>query len=317
MESIIDILSQGRDREAQASKIYGVVIGVVTNNSDPDSLGRVKVMFPWLSDDVESWWARVAKPSAGTMIIPNIEDEVLLAFEHGDVRFPYILGVLDNGVDIPPTANDVTSTFEGKGYDYGSMDVSDTNDDGENNIIMFRTPRAGSKKTPKGSLVLFDDTKDKEKIVVASADGKQRVEIFSHDVGPDSRPAIVITNSYGDIKVVACRKPNEGGDITFVCDNFTVEARNDITMTAENEINVESTADTSFKSGANYNLEAMSNIDEKATGNVSIESTGTTTIKATGPMTVESVATLDCKSPSTTVNGDIMLTLKGGVVMIN
>ena len=117
MESIIDILSQGRDREAQASKIYGFVIGIVTNNQDPDGLCRVKVKFPWLSDEVESWWARCAQPMAGadrgTMLIPEIDDEVLIGFEHGDVRFPYVVGALHNGVDKPPKANDITSAFGG------------------------------------------------------------------------------------------------------------------------------------------------------------------------------------------------------------
>ena len=46
-ESIVDILSQGKDHAAQASKIYGLVMGIVTNNKDPDKLGRIKVKFPW------------------------------------------------------------------------------------------------------------------------------------------------------------------------------------------------------------------------------------------------------------------------------
>ena len=56
----------------------------------PTSIGRVKVKFPWLGDDVESWWARIAAPGAGPdygiVWVPQVNDEVLVGFEHGDVR---------------------------------------------------------------------------------------------------------------------------------------------------------------------------------------------------------------------------------------
>jgi uncharacterized protein involved in type VI secretion and phage assembly len=91
-------------------RFYGVVVGVVTNNQDPDGLGRVKVRFPWLSDEDESHWARVATPMAGNQrglyFLPEVDDEVLVAFQHGDIRFPYILGALWNGQDKPPESND-------------------------------------------------------------------------------------------------------------------------------------------------------------------------------------------------------------------
>jgi uncharacterized protein involved in type VI secretion and phage assembly len=96
--------------EERATRIEGVVVGLVTNNQDPDGQGRVKVKFPWLSDQDESHWARLAAPMAGqdrgAYFLPEVDDEVLLAFEHGDARFPYILGALWNGKDAPPARND-------------------------------------------------------------------------------------------------------------------------------------------------------------------------------------------------------------------
>ena len=96
--------------EERATRIDGVVVGLVTNNQDPDGQGRVKVKFPWLSDQDESHWARLAAPMAGqdrgAYFLPEVDDEVLLAFEHGDARFPYILGALWNGKDAPPARND-------------------------------------------------------------------------------------------------------------------------------------------------------------------------------------------------------------------
>jgi phage protein D/phage baseplate assembly protein gpV len=86
----------------------GVVTAVVTNTDDPNNWGRVKVKFPWMSEDAESDWARLAGPGggpeAGFYAVPEVGDEVLVAFEHGDFSRPYILGGLWNGQhDIPPT----------------------------------------------------------------------------------------------------------------------------------------------------------------------------------------------------------------------
>ena len=92
---------------------YGVVIGLVTNIQDPDAKGKVKVKFPWLSDTIESEWARLASPMAGAsrgfMFLPEVNDEVLVAFEQGDLTRPYILGALWNGKDAPPLGSEVQS----------------------------------------------------------------------------------------------------------------------------------------------------------------------------------------------------------------
>lgn len=84
----------------------GVVVAVVTNNKDPDERGRVKVKFPWLSDSDESAWARFASPMTGGgrgfFFLPEVNDEVLVAFEHGDINRPYVVGSLWNGSDKSP-----------------------------------------------------------------------------------------------------------------------------------------------------------------------------------------------------------------------
>lgn len=86
--------------------LKGVAIAVVTQNRDPDGLGRVKLKFSWESEPRESDWARCAVPMAGkdrgTYFLPEVGDEVLVAFEREDMRFPYVLGALWNGQDAPP-----------------------------------------------------------------------------------------------------------------------------------------------------------------------------------------------------------------------
>ncbi len=88
----------------------GPVVGLVTNNKDPEGWGRVKVKFPWLSDDVESDWARVvsigAGPERGVFWLPEVNDEVMVAFEQGSASRPYVIGGLWNGQDKPPVPVD-------------------------------------------------------------------------------------------------------------------------------------------------------------------------------------------------------------------
>lgn len=90
----------------KAKKQDGFVIGIVTNNDDPKGQGRVKVKFPWLSEKDESDWARVASVGGGKKRgiewIPEVDDEVLIGFEMGDMHHPYVIGGLWNGKDDPP-----------------------------------------------------------------------------------------------------------------------------------------------------------------------------------------------------------------------
>jgi uncharacterized protein involved in type VI secretion and phage assembly len=91
------------------SQINGVVIGLVTNVNDPEKRGRIKVRFPWLADDHETDWIRIATMMGGngrgSFFMPEVNDEVLVAFEHGDARFPYVVGFMWNGQDDPPVSD--------------------------------------------------------------------------------------------------------------------------------------------------------------------------------------------------------------------
>jgi len=95
--------------DGQEAGELGAVVGIVTNNDDPEGMGRVKVRYPWLAEDEESAWARVVSFMAGrdrgALFLPEVNDEVLLAFDHGNVHCPYVLGALWNGEDKPPESN--------------------------------------------------------------------------------------------------------------------------------------------------------------------------------------------------------------------
>ncbi len=82
------------------------LVGIVTDNKDPKGWGRVKVKFPTLTEEHSSHWARVVALGAangrGFDCLPEINDEVLVGFEHGDIHRPYIIGGVWNGKDAPP-----------------------------------------------------------------------------------------------------------------------------------------------------------------------------------------------------------------------
>jgi len=102
--SLLGLMVNGT-HAASTGPIAGVVVAQVTNNDDPDKLGRVKLKFPWLSDTYESDWTRMtqfgAGPDSGAVFMPEVNDEVLVAFEFGDVRRPVVVGALYNGKDKP------------------------------------------------------------------------------------------------------------------------------------------------------------------------------------------------------------------------
>ncbi len=93
-------------QEEREQRVYGVVVGEVINNVDLMTLGRVQVRLPFLGG-IEPW-ARVAVlnsgSSCGTYFMPQIGDEVLIAFHHGDIREAYVIGSLWNSQDSPPAS---------------------------------------------------------------------------------------------------------------------------------------------------------------------------------------------------------------------
>ena len=123
---------------AARTSIPGIVIGIVTDNDDPEKLGRVRVQYPWLGDEAESYWARLARPAAGKdhgfLWVPQSGDEVAVAFEHGDVAHPIVIGSLWNGVDKPPA-----QMMDGL-FDDGKVKRTATVSPGGHKIITYEDP---------------------------------------------------------------------------------------------------------------------------------------------------------------------------------
>jgi phage baseplate assembly protein gpV len=187
---------------AGASPVYGVVVGLVTNAKDPDALGRVKLKFPWLSDTFESNWARVCFPGAGAergfFVVPEVDDEVLVVFEHGDVRMPYVLGGLYNGVDKPPSVDYV--------------------DDSDGKVKIRRWTSA------KGHQITISDYDDEDHIIIKTKDNEYGIAISKADdqIYVKSKGKIVLEGP-GGIEI-------KGGDVTVSGGKIKLDASGALEM---------------------------------------------------------------------------------------
>ena len=91
-----------------AHRHFGVYPAVVRSILDPERLGRVEVSFPWLGDDGDQVraWATLCSPYAdddqGLQVMPEVESQVVVAFEAGQLQRPYVIGACWNGVAAPP-----------------------------------------------------------------------------------------------------------------------------------------------------------------------------------------------------------------------
>src|SRR6185436_11691504 len=105
--SLLDVVQDEEKKEDRT--MQGVALAEVTNNQDPNQWGRVKVKYRWRENSPESDWARIAALAGGkdrgTLWLPEVGDEVLVAFDKGDIDHPFVLGGLWNGVDVPPEKN--------------------------------------------------------------------------------------------------------------------------------------------------------------------------------------------------------------------
>ncbi len=123
------------------SHFKGVLPGIVKSLKDPDGLGRIQIHFPTQGGENRSFWAAVTAPMAGPkrgfFFQPEIEDEVLVAFQDGDAQHPYILGFLWNGQDLPPESKP------------------------DNRVIV----------TPGGHTIRFEDAPGSRKIIIRSSGG--------------------------------------------------------------------------------------------------------------------------------------------------
>lgn len=192
------------------ARVDGVVAGVVTDIEDPEALARVRVGLPWLADGYVSDWVRVAQPGAGpdsgALLLPEVEDEVLLTFERGDVRRPYVLGGLWNALDRPPLDAGAVDGTSGESWQRGLVSRS-------------------------GHRVVLEDGTASPGILVATGDGsvEARLDDATGDVEVRARGTVSVTA--GTVEVSARSITLTGdADVSVSATNVTVAADGTLTL---------------------------------------------------------------------------------------
>jgi uncharacterized protein involved in type VI secretion and phage assembly len=250
--SLLGLASLGAASSAR-KPVYGLVVGVVTNVKDPETLGRVKLKFPWLADDYESDWARVAAAGAGQgrgwVSLPEVDDEVLVAFEHGDVRRPYVIGGLYNAVDKPKDGGKLVHSGQGK------IDVRK---------FVSRL----------GHMLRFSDEQSGGGILIQTKDAKQELEL-------DAAGAKIRVKSSGEIVIEA------DGKITVAASSdLALESRTSLSLKApqvslsgDSKVEVKAGGQLDLKSNGQTSLEGTAT---KVKGSATADLEGGAAVKVQG-----------------------------------
>jgi phage protein D len=230
---------------------YGVVVGIVTNVKDPDNLARVKVKYPSITESLESHWARLVTPMAGSgrgiEFIPEVNDEVLVAFEYNDINRPYIIGGLWNGTEKPPESNDNIVSSDGK--------------------IQKRIIKSRS-----GHIITFDDTQSAEQISIVDKSG-QKILLESGS----GKEKIQIIDKTGTSKIV----------MDAVNRSVSIESAMDLNIKATGKIQIDGQTGVTINT-AGGNLEMKSNMQTNIKGSMtSVQGTASAELKSSGVLTVQ------------------------------
>lgn len=199
---------------------HGPLVGIVTDVKDPDKLGRVKVRFPVLSDQFVSTWARVVQAGAGkdrgTVLLPEVNDEVLVVFGMGELDDPYVVGGIYNGVDKPKA---------------GSVDdVDSSSGEIQRRAFVSRTGMEVEFVESSSAETLTISTNARaQKIVLTQKDDKG-IELLSE--GPltvKAKKDVNLTTSGGKVEIAS-----SSGDLTLKGTKVVIDATSDVEVKGTN-----------------------------------------------------------------------------------
>lgn len=256
-DTLADLLGPREPAPAAQGLSLGVVSALVTNTNDPDGKGRVKVKYPWLDDQLESDWIRFAAPGAGKKrgiyFIPEVNDEVLVAFEHGDFNCPYIVGALWNGQDEPPKPTS-EATADGKTKE---------------RIIQSRS----------GHIIILSDEDGSEKIIIREKGGKNEIVI-------DTASNTITVKAEQDITIEgkgAVTVKSTNGDLTLEGNNLKIKAKMAVTMEAGSNLEIKASANCDIKANANCTIKGTAACTVEGSASLTLKDSAGAQIALTGP----------------------------------
>ncbi|MBM7173448.1 VgrG-related protein [Streptomyces sp. G44] len=247
--SLYGLASGGADA---APPMPGVAMALVSNAKDPLKLNRVKLRFPWLSPTYESDWCRIAQLGGvrgGGLMLPEVGDEVLVAFDRGSLEHPYVLAGLYNGVDKPTPNTD------------GLQPVDPTS-----GRVNWRSMASRS-----GHTVELVDAKSRMKSGIRLQTGNGRLTVHMDE----TRTSVTI-RSDGSVSISGTR-------------NVSIRAGGNLSLTAGGSLTMSAGGAVDIKAGAKFGVVAGGAADINATGLVSLKSAGAIAVNSVGAVTVSAV----------------------------
>ncbi len=250
-DTIAGLLSTGAGVRTGTTTQRHAAIGLVTNNNDEENLGRVKLKYPWLDDQLETDWVRVASPMTGNarglMILPEVNDEVLVVFEHGDLNHPIVVGSLWNGQDAPPLTA-AQAVGDGKV---------------EQRIL----------KTRVGHTILLNDKQGEEAIHIIDKSTKNKILIDTANktITVEAEEKVILKAK--NIDITATETINITGKDIATKANATIKEE------ATSTFNIKGTGGVTVESAATMAVKANGTLDVKGQGPVTVESSAITQVK--------------------------------------
>jgi uncharacterized protein involved in type VI secretion and phage assembly len=209
--TLLGLASGGGGGGGQAGGMAGVQIGIVSDNADPQKLGRVRIQLPYLGHDFVTDWARVVAPgngpNRGFVWIPEVNDEVLVAFHQGDVSEPYVLGGIWNGVDTPPPIDLNGGRLETRAFVSRTGQKIEMSDKSGSEGILI--------SSADGSILVQVDAANKKVVVTANGGGKVEMKAQG-DITIDAQGSVKISGVGGvEISSPASTKVSGTGQLSL------------------------------------------------------------------------------------------------------
>lgn len=320
-----------------------LLVGVVSNNKDPEGWSRVRVKFPTLTEDHESNWARVvsigAGPNRGFDCLPEINDEVLVGFEHGDIHRPYVIGGVWNGKEKTPDKVDDSvvsgkvrlrtfttrlghklqfveedkssskkgiymETVDGKKHHFHMNDTEkfvEVKTSGQHYVKLDDQNKKIELKTNGGHTCLMDDSGSKKINVISTGD----MNVKTGTSGKSKKLNVDAgeINITGATKIVLKVGPSKiemtNSGIKINSPKVEVVGTTGVDIKSPAKVGIQGATQVNIQSGAQVGVKAGAAVSVQAGGSLSMQAGGTAAMQAAGALNLTTGAAFQLTAGAT------------------